>query len=94
MPEIGEGTRLLQVVKTGLGSQGTRVTRSAEGVRVPALLAGRLDELESEVELAWTPEARCFVENRRRVASVHPEVFAALQRIRREGVSLAESDDR
>ena len=90
VPEHGEGTTLLRAVRASLGPQGVRVTRSAEGVRVPAPLAGRLDELASEVELTWTPEARRFVDNRRHVASVHPEVFAALQRIRREGASLAE----
>ena len=68
------------------------MTRSAEGVRVPAPIAGRLDELVSEVEMTWTPGARRFVENRRHMASVHPEVFATLQRIRREGVSLAAGD--
>ena len=91
VPEHGEGTALLRAVRAGLGPQGTRVTRSAEGVRVPALMAGRLDELVSEVEFTWTPEARRFFENRRHVASVHPEVFAALKRIKSEGASLAES---
>ena len=37
----------------------------------------------------WTPEARQFVENRRKVESVHSEVFAAIARIRREGANLA-----
>ena len=90
VPEHGEGTTLLRAVRAGLGSQGVGVTRSAEGVRVPAPIAGRLDELVSEVEMIWTPEARRFVENRRHVASVYPEVFEALLRIRREGVKLAQ----
>ena len=90
VPEHGEGTTLLRAVRAGLGPQGARVTRSAEGVRVPAPIAGRLDELVSGVEMTWTPEARRFVENRRHVASVYPEVFAALLRIRHEGASLAE----
>ena len=90
VPEHGEGTALLRAVRAGLGSQEVGVTRSAEGVRVPGPLAGRLDELVSDVEMSWTPEARRFVENRRHVASVHPEVFEALLRIRREGAALAE----
>lgn len=90
VPEHSEGTALLRAVRAGLGKQGARVTRSAEGVRVPAPIAGLLDELVSEVEMNWTPEARRFVENRRHVASVHPEVFAALMRIRRAGSGLAE----
>ena len=90
VPEPGGGTKLLRAVRAGLGPQGARVTRSAEGVRVPAPIAGRLDELVSGVEMTWTSEARRFVENRRHVASVHPEVFAALLRIRHEGASLAE----
>ena len=89
VPERGEGTSLLRAVRRGLGPQGAGVTRSAEGVRVPVPLAGRLDELVSEVEMSWTPEARRFVENRRHVASVHPGVFEALRRIRREGLRLA-----
>lgn len=90
VPEPGQGVTLLQAVKVCLGPEGTLLRRSAEGVRVPAAIAGRLDELGLEVQFTWTPEARRFVENRRRVASVHPEVFAALLRIRREGASLAE----
>ena len=90
VPEHGEGTMLLRAVRAGLGSQGVGVARSAEGVRVPAPIAGRLDELVSEIEFSWTPEARQFVENRRHVASVHPRVFEALLRIRREGAGLAE----
>lgn len=90
VPERGEGTALLQAVRAGLGPQGVGVKRSAEGVRVPTSIAGRLDDLVSEVEMNWAPEARRFVENRRHVASAHPGVFEALLRIRREGVSLAE----
>ena len=90
VPEPGGGTKLLRAVRAGLGPQGARVTRSAEGVRVPAPIAGSLDELVSGVEMTWTSEALRFVENRRHVASVHPEVFAALLRIRHEGASLAE----
>ena len=90
VPEPGQGIALLRAVRGGLGPEGSRLRRSAEGIRVPATIAGRLDELGSGVQMTWTPEARRFVENRRRVASVHPEVFAALLRIRREGASLAE----
>ena len=90
VPEPGEGTALLRAVRAGLGPQAVGVTRSAEGVRVPAPLAGRLDELVSEVAMSWTPEARRFVDNRRHVASVHAEVFEALLEIRREGAGLAE----
>ena len=90
VPAPGEGTALLRAAREGLGSQGVAVTRSAEGVRVPAPLVGRLEELVSDIEMRWTPEARCFVENRRRVASVHPAVFEALLRIRREGAALAQ----
>ena len=90
VPTHGEGTALLRAVRAGLGREGIGVTRSAEGVRVPAPIAGRLDDLVSEVEMTWTPEARRFVENRRHVASVHPGVFEALLRIRREGAGLAE----
>ena len=39
--------------------------------------------------MSWTPEARRFVRNRQHVASVHPGVFEALRRIRREGLRLA-----
>ena len=90
VPENGEGTILLRVVRAGFGPQGSRVTRSAEGVRVPATIAGRLEELVSGVEMTWTPETRRFVENRRHVSKVHSKVFAALLRIRRDGVSHAE----
>lgn len=90
VPERGEGTALLRAVRRGLGSPGAGVTRSAEGVRVPVLLAGLLDELVSEVEMRWTPEARRFVENRQHVASVHSRVFEALGRIRSGGTGLAE----
>ena len=90
VPDPGEGTMLLRAVKAGLGREGDHVTRSAEGVRVPALLSGRLDDLATTIELQWTPEARRFVENRHHVALVYPKVFAALQNIRREGAGLAE----
>ena len=90
VPEPGEGIMLLREVRASLGPEGTRLRRSAEGVRVPAAISERLDELGPEVQMTWTPEARRFVENRRHVASVHPEVFAAILRIRREGASLAE----
>ena len=88
-PEPGQGTTLLRAVRAGLGTEGARLKRSAEGVRVPAFIAGRLDELTPRVQLTWTSEARRFVENRRHIASAHPEVFAELLRIRREGASLA-----
>ncbi len=90
VPETGQGTALLRVIRDGLGPDGTSLRRSAEGVRIPAAMAGRLDEVGSEVQMNWTPGARRFVENRRHVASVHAEVFAGLLRIRREGVGLAE----
>ncbi|MDE0031214.1 MAG: DEAD/DEAH box helicase [Deltaproteobacteria bacterium] len=88
--ETGQGTALLRAMRDGLGLDGTGLRRSAEGVRVPAAIAWRLDELGSGVQMNWTPEARRFVENRRHVASVHSEVFANLLRIRREGAGLAE----
>ena len=90
VPEPEQGTDLLREVRGVLGPDGARLKRSAEGVRVPAEIAGCLDELGPGVQMTWTPEARRFVENRRHVASVHPEVFAGLLRIRREGTSLAE----
>ena len=90
VPETGQGTALLRAIRDSLSPDGTGLRRSAEGVRVPAAVAGRLDELGSVVQMNWTPEARQFVENRRHVALVHPEVFSALLRIRREGARLAE----
>lgn len=88
VPELGQGTALLRAARDGLGA-GAGLRRSAEGVRVPAAVAVRLDELGPAVQMNWTPEARQFVENRRRVATIHSKVFAALQRIRREGANLA-----
>ncbi len=90
VPERGQGTALLRAMKDGLGPDGAALRRSAEGVRVPAAIAGQLDEMGPGVQMNWTPEARQFVENRRRVESIHSEVFAAIAQIRREGVSLAE----
>ena len=90
VPESGEGTALLRAVRAGLGSDGALVTRSAEGIRVPASMAASLDALGADVGLTWTSDARRFVENREHVASVHAEVFEALARIRREGDGLAE----
>ena len=90
VPEPGKGTALLQAVRDALGAGGDSLRRSAEGIRVPAAIAGRLDELGPVVQMNWTPEARQFVENRRKVASVHSEVFSTLLRIRREGASYAE----
>ena len=90
VPEPGQRIALLRAVRGGLGPEGARLKRSAEGIRVPAAIAGRLDELGSGVQMTWTPEARRFVENRRHVVSVHSEVFVALLRLRREGASLAE----
>ena len=89
VPERGEGTALLRAVRSGLGSKGAGVTRSAAGVRVPVALAGLLDGHVSEVEMRWTPEARRFVENRKHVAAVHARVFEALGQIRSGGPSLA-----
>ena len=57
---------------------------------MPAAIAVRLDEMDPGVQLNWTPDARQFVENRRRVEAVHSEVFAALEHLRHEGASLAE----
>ena len=88
--ERGQGQLLLKAVRHELGSTGVGVTRSAEGVRVPTQAVGRLKDLSSRVDVAWTAEARRFVENRQHVASVHAEVYAALERIRSEGTSLAE----
>lgn len=90
VPEAGEESALLRAVKDGLGRSGDSVTRSAEGVRVPSVSAGRLDELAPQVEAKWTPDARRFVENRTWVAASHSDVFAALQRVKREGHDLAE----
>ena len=85
----GEASALLRAVRVGLGAGGVGIRRSAEGVRVPATLVGRLDELVADIEMCWSSEARRFLENRRHVASVHAEVFAALLRIRCEGAGLA-----
>ena len=90
VPEPGRGTALLRAVRDGLGADGAGLKRSAEGVRVPARIAVRLDKLCPVVQMNWTPEARQFVKNRQQVASVHSEVFGALLRIKREGASLAE----
>ena len=90
VPGAGEGTKLLQELKNGLGADGACLRRSAEGIRIPATIVERLDEVGSSIQMNWTPEARRFVENRQHVASVHSEVFAALQQIRHEGVGLAE----
>ena len=90
VPERGQGTALLRAMRDGLGQDGAGLRRSAEGVRVPAAIAGRLDEMGPEIQMNWTPEARQFVENRRQVESAHSGVFTALARIRREGASLAE----
>ena len=88
--ERGQGQLLLKAVRHELGRTGVCVARSAEGVRVPTEVVGRLQDLGSRVDVAWTAEARRFVENRQHVASVHAEVYAALERIRSEGTSLAE----
>ena len=90
VPDRGQGTALLRAIRDGLGPDGAGLRRSAEGVRVPAAIAGRLYEMGPGVQMNWTPEARQFVENRRQVESVHSEVFEALARIRRGGASLAE----
>ena len=90
VPERGQGTALLRAIREGLGPDGTGLRRSAQGVRVPVAIAGRLDDAGPGVRMIWTPEARQFVENRRQVESVHSEVFATLARIRRDGASLAE----
>lgn len=90
VPEPGQEIALLRVLRNTPGLGGIRLRRSAEGVRVPAAIAGCLDSLGPEVLVNWTPEARRFIENRRHMASVHSEVFAALQRIRCEGASFAE----
>ena len=84
-----QGTALLQAMRNRLGDDGFSLRRSAEGVRVPPAIAGRLDELGQEIQMSWTPEARRFIENRLHVASVHSEVFAALLRLKREGYLLA-----
>ena len=89
VPERGHEATVLRAVKVSLGRLGDRVTRSAEGVRIPAVVAGHLDDLVPQVEASWTPEARRFVENRNYVAASYPGVFAALQRIRRQGHALA-----
>ena len=89
VPERGEGIQLLRAIRTCLGEQGVHVTRTAEGVRVPAAVAGRLDELFTGVQVIWTPEARRFVDNRQFVATVHPKVLSALLRIKREGTTVA-----
>lgn len=90
VPEYGEGVALLSVAKTSLGSKGTYVTRSTEGIRVPAPMVGCLDELIPEVEMTWTSEAERFVENRQRMKLVYPEVLTTLLKIKKEGAGLAE----
>lgn len=90
VPGAGEGTSLLRELRDGLGADGVGLRRSAEGIRIPATIVERLDEVGASIQMHWTPEARQFVENRQHVASVHPEVFASLQQIRHEGVELAE----
>lgn len=90
VPGSGEGTALLQAVKNNLIPDEAKATRSAGGVRIPASAVAQLDELTDGIEIVWTPEARRFVENRRRIATRHAAAFGALQRIRREGADLAE----
>ncbi len=90
VPDRGHETALLREMRDSLGSDGIGLRRSAEGIRIPEAIVGRLDEMGSGVQMNWTPEARRFVENRRRVELIHSEVFSALAQIRREGVGLAE----
>lgn len=89
-PERGKEAAVLRAVKLGLGRLGGSVTRSAEGVRIPAALVGHLDGLSPQVEASWTPEARRFVDNRKWVEASHPGVFAELQRLKSQGHVLAE----
>ena len=90
IPEPGQGTAVLRAIRGLLGSEGVRLKRSAEGIRVPEKLAIRLVELDPDIRLDWTLEARRYVENRRHVTSVHAEVFSNLLRLKSEGAQLAE----
>ena len=92
-PRGDQGSALLKLARSAARQLPRgRITRSAEGVRVPASMADRLTErLRNDVELVWHPEATRFVQNRRWVASVHSDVFASLRRIRQEGLALAET---
>lgn len=82
---------LLRLLRDCLDPDRKILRRTADGIEVPTNLVCRLFELDPRIEVVWTVETRRFVENRRRLRSVHSRVFESLQRIRREGAPYAKS---
>ncbi|ESY43050.1 hypothetical protein X747_11045 [Mesorhizobium sp. LNJC384A00] len=81
---------LLATVKAALGG-GNSVRRSANGVFVPHQLAGELERTDDLI-LRWTPEARRFVENRRRASEVFDVAVRHVQRLKAEGSGAARAE--
>lgn len=81
---------LLGTVKAMLGGASS-VRRSASGVFVPHQLAHQLERTE-DLLLRWTPEARRFVENRRRTSEVFDEAVRHVQRLKAEGPNAARTE--
>ncbi|MER9195658.1 DEAD/DEAH box helicase [Mesorhizobium australicum] len=81
---------LLATVKAALGG-GNSVRRSANGVFVPHQLAGQLERTDDLI-LRWTPEARRFVENRRRASEVFDVAVRHVQRLKAEGSGAARAE--
>ncbi|MER9368397.1 DEAD/DEAH box helicase [Mesorhizobium sp. M0518] len=81
---------LLATVKSALGASNS-VRRSANGVFVPHQLAGQLERTQHLI-LRWTPEARRFVENRRRASEVFEEAVRHVQRLKAEGSDAARTE--
>ncbi|ESY91595.1 DEAD/DEAH box helicase [Mesorhizobium sp. LNHC209A00] len=81
---------LLATVKAALGG-GNSVRRSANGVFVPHQLASQLERTDDLI-LRWTPEARRFVENRRRASEVFDVAVRHVQRLKAEGSGAARAE--
>ena len=83
----GDAVGLLAAVKAASGGDSS-VRRSANGVFVPHRLAGQLDAVEG-LSLRWTPDARRFVENRRRASAVFASAVSHVHRLKAEGPDVA-----
>ena len=86
--ERSAGTELLRRLQGSVGGA-DRITRTADGIRLVAQAARKLNADENGLQLFWSPDAIRFIENRMRTALQFESVLEEVRQIKRNGVAYA-----
>ena len=90
-PELKQKLILPADLRSYFRNAGVLVRSTPQGLQIPATGVRLLTELNPQLEIIWTPDAKRFVENRVNLAVVHDQVHETIQRIKLGGVETARS---